>query len=128
MITYEVFHLNSIYPILVSTLIALLWSLYTINRGRGWNITIVRNDGTSSQRFDWTLVQDIGIKILTFAGRLFFIVNIIGFSIFNKWVFGKEFGFGGNIVVVLLLLSDGIKSLYDWTKDESEKRDIILKR
>lgn len=123
MTTYEVFHLWSISLISVASLIAILWSLYTINRERGWNTTNVTLNGASSQRFDWALIKEIGSKTIDFSGRLILIANTIGFPMFNKWVLGEQIGPGGNIAVVGLLLFDAIGSLYKSIKDESQKRE-----
>ena len=122
--TYEVFYRIAISLIILVTSIAFIWSLTTIHRGRGWNTAVVKLDGTISRRFDWTLVKDICNKTLTFCLRLILSVNIIGYFMFNKWVFGENMGLGGITLVVYLLLYDAINPFYQWTKDESEK--IVL--
>lgn len=122
MINYEAFQLLSIYLVRVVWLIALYWSYSTINRGRGWYHTIIRQADVSSQEFDWDFVEELFLKNLTFLFRLITIVNIIGLAIFNELVFGEEYGFWSSFMVVTALLFDGIKSLYNWTKGTSVSR------
>jgi len=114
----------SVLLIIVLTIIALSWSISTIRNKRGFTILTEKIDGSDIERKNWELVKNIIIQNIFFCARLILIMNFIGFCFYKTWIFGENIGLG-SIAIIILLSFECIILLYNWIKDESEKRHNI---
>jgi len=121
----ESFSEISILLISALMIITLLWSFLTIKNKRGFTILREKIDGSTTERKNWELGKNIIIQNIVFSIRLILIMNFIGFCLYKTWIFGENIGLGSIVLIIIVLSSEGVTSLYDWIKDESEKRHNI---